>query len=224
MHLTKKDKRLLLVLLGLVIFALAFFGLVKPFQEKTAELETQITALTKERDLLLTHHSRQDDYLEEMQKIGRFSLQELQRFSTDVRSEDLIMYANELQEKIGLQIGGLLVEPPQTLARLMLPPDVEGSGDLHPVVIMEARLQMSCALSYGELKQLINYINANPKKTSLGLVSASYSGEGGNLAAQLSISRYFLVTEAYEYTETQIPPVEKGSPDPFRVLPRISAG
>lgn len=224
MHLTKKDKRLLLVLLGLVIFALAFFGLVKPFQEKTHELKTQLATLTKERDLLLAHRGRQGDYLEEMQRIGRFSQQELQSFSTDVRSEDLIMYANELQEKIGLTAGGLLVEPPQVLTRLMLPPDAEGSGDLRPVAIMETRLQMTCTLRYDELKQLINYVNANPKKTSLGLVSVSYSGEGGKLAAQLSISQYFRVTEAYEYAETQIPPVEKGNSDPFRLLPRISAG
>lgn len=220
MHLTKKDKRLLLVLLGLVIFALAFFGLVKPFQEKTAALEAQITSLIGERDLLLSHRAKQDEYLEEMQRIGRLSQQELQGFSTDVRSEDLIMYANELQEKIGLQIGGILVEPPQALMRLQLPPDAQGTSALCAVLIMESRLQMNCTLSYNELKQLINYVNANPKKTSLGLVAVSYSGEGGKLAAQLSISRYFQVTEPYEYTETQIPPVEKGSPDPFRVLPR----
>ena len=217
MHLTKKDQRLLLVLLGLVLFALVFFGLVRPLGEKQAALETQLSELVQEKEILLAHSQRQEDYLAEMRRIAELSSAALMRFPKDLRSEDLILYANELRESVGLEVGSILTQEAQPLLRLQLPADEDGEGPVRPVVIMETGLQLSCSFTYDQLKQLINYVNANPKQTGISLISVGYSGESGRLSGVVSISRYFQVTEDYNYIETPVPPILKGNPDPFRV-------
>ena len=215
MSISKQDQKLILVLLGLVVFLVAYFGICKTYNARKADAEMQISTLNAQVEELRVYSSDQASYQSEIDRLDAEISNELSKYPGDVRSEDLIMFAIELEEKIGIKIDSVSVAVPESVSTFSIPRYSRDSYEIVPIAALRTGMTISCALSYDQLKKLIDYVYASSKKSDISNVSVSYNAETGGLIGTISIDRYFIASEDYTYTQTEIPPVSQGADDPF---------
>ena len=103
MKLSKHDTNLLLVLVGLLVFLGAYLGIANRYNAKTEELQEEITALYPRLEELRTHSANLPVYEAGIDESIANVEAELARYPTDVRPEDLVMYAIELRDNVDRQ-------------------------------------------------------------------------------------------------------------------------
>lgn len=215
MSVSKKDQKLILVLLGLVIFLVSYFGISKTFNNKKTDVETQISSLSSQAEELKGYYANQSSNQAEIDRIDLEISTERAKYPGDVRSEDLIMYATKLESEIGIKIEGISIASPDVISEFSIPEKSADNVDLLPEIAVRTRLTIDCTLSYAQLKKLIDYVYASAEKTGISDVSVSYNSETGGLAGTVTIDKYFITTTDYSYTPTAIPSVKTGKSDPF---------
>ncbi|MGI5986227.1 MAG: hypothetical protein ACOX7O_10310 [Oscillospiraceae bacterium] len=215
MNISKRDQRLLLILLGIAVFLASYLGTFRTYSEKKAEIQTQIEAITPRLTELRGYQSHLAEYQEGISKIQDSVSSELSKFPDDVRSEDMIMYVTKLEEKIGLNAKSISIVPPELISQFNVPKESSEKYELVPVAALRTCLSIDCSLNYDQLKKLIDYIYATPEKTALKSVSVSYNAETGGLTGNVIMEKYFVSSSDYAYKPTDIPPVAKGTNDPF---------
>ena len=215
MKISKRDQKLILVLLGLAVFLTTYLGICRPFNTKKADVEAQLAELQAQADTLNTYAANQTSYKDEMNRIGDELSAELSQYPGEIRSEDLIMYATELEDKIGIKVSNISVSSPEVLSKLSVPEKSGDSYSLVPVAALKIGLTLSCSMSYDQMKNLINYVNNNSGKAELADVTVNYSSTDGKLTGTVTINKYFLASANYSYSKTSIPPVQQGTNDPF---------
>lgn len=111
MTLSKKDIGLLLGLFGVIIAVLVYYYGYLPYTEKTRTLENENKTLETRVDLLQALANQRDDLVASTKESEQKTLEILERFPADVREEDIIMLAVQLQNDApyeyitGVQIG-----------------------------------------------------------------------------------------------------------------------
>lgn len=218
MNVSKHDQKLILILLGLVVFLTAYFGICKTFNAKKADVESQIVSLSSRVDELNGYYENQTSYQSEIDRVDSEISAELAKYPSEVRSEDMIMYATELEDQIGIKIDSISITPPEAIIKLMVPQKADTSFLLNPVIAMRTGLTINCNLGYEQLKKLLNYVYASSEKTDVSNVTVNFSPETGKLDAIITMEKYFIASTEYTYTPTEIPSVPKGTTDPFGTI------
>ena len=222
MNLSKRDQKLLLVLLGIVIFVAAWMGVRSNYNAKAEALESQLSSLEPRLAELRGYKDSVADYESGIEEIASTVKTELNKFPNDVRTEDMIMYAAGLEEAIGLSVGSISFMPPELLSQFNVPTDGEGGTELVPYAALRTGLSISCELDYTQMKKLIGYIYSTPQRTTLESLSVSYNSETGGLTGSASLAKYFLSGEKYVYHPTIVPNVTQGTTNPFGTTDRVT--
>lgn len=111
MTLSKRDMGLLLGLFGVIVAALVYYFAYMPYTQKTTTLENENKALETRVNLLQTLANQREDLETATKENEEKTLEILDRFPADVREEDIIMLAVQLQNEApyeyitGVQIG-----------------------------------------------------------------------------------------------------------------------
>ena len=218
MKISKHDQKLILVLLGLVVFLAAYFGICRTFNTKKDDIDAQLSELEVQAEQLQLYAANQTANQDDMKKIADRIGSELAKYPSDIRSEDMIMYVTELEDKLGIKIDSMSVSSPEVVTKFTAPEKVGTNYELVPVVAVKTGLTISCSLSYEQFKNLLKYIYSSADKTDLAEASVNYDQTTGGLSGTITIDKYFITSAEYKYTPTDIPPVDKGTDDPFGSL------
>lgn len=111
MTLSKRDMGLLLGLFGVIIVVLVYYFAYMPYTKKTAVLNNENNTLETRVNLLQALANQRDDLTTATKENEEKTLEILDRFPADVREEDIIMLAVQLQNEApyeyisGVQIG-----------------------------------------------------------------------------------------------------------------------
>ena len=219
MNISKRDQKLLLILLGLVVFLISYMGVSRAFNNKQAAIQEQIAALVPQDEELKGYYSNLATYQSEIDRMESSVDVSLASYPSDIRSEDLIMYANELQNKVGISVQSISITEPEVISQFSIPKkNGDSSYELVPVAALRTGVSISCALNYDQFKKLIDYIYKSSKQTALVNVSVNYSAETGGLLGNVAIEKYFIASSDYTYSPTNIPKIDSGTTDPFGTL------
>ena len=99
MQISKRDAKILIILAGIVILALAWFF---PYSSTTAanqELESQNAELTTKKVYLQGLAAKEKQYKSEITAMSESIDKEIKEFPADVREEDAVMFAYHLDKK-----------------------------------------------------------------------------------------------------------------------------
>lgn len=219
MRLSKRDTNLLLVLVGLIAFLGAYLGIANRYNARTEELEEEILALAPRLDELRAHSANLPLYEAGISESIANVEAALARYPSDVRTEDMLMYAIELRENVGLGIDSVSFAPTQVVSRFQIVRENETGEDVFvPMAAMKTGFSTSCDMNYTQLKRLINYLYATEHCTTLERLSVTYNAENGGLFGSVDIGKYFVSSQDYEYVPTQVPEVSLGTDDPFKTF------
>lgn len=219
MSMTKRDRMLLLILIGVVILALGFMLVYRPTMTKKAELDAAIELDRQELAELQGYEASLDYYYSEMDRAGRYIQGQMERYPTDVRAEDQIMYAIALRDSAGTDIYSAAFSQPEALLSFL---GIEKDGEDYKTTELAAYktvMNVSCSLGYQDMKDMITYINRTPDRTSLDSLEISFDSGTGGLAGSASISKYFISSPEDVYEATDVPGLELGTDDLFHTVP-----
>jgi hypothetical protein len=146
-------------------------------------------------------------------------------YPSDVRPEDEIMYAVDLEDEVGLSISSAAFGDPELVMQLrgIMEAD-DGSYTVVPLSAYRSTMDCACTLNYQELKNAVDYINFTQDCTRLNNVSVSYDSETGELMGTISIDKYFITGLDDEYHETYVPPMSLGTDNIFGTITTSETG
>jgi hypothetical protein len=219
MNISKRDIKMLLILLGIGIFVLCYFFVYATHIEENEYLLEDIEDADNELARLRSFESRRSFYAENIISAEEFILEAQAEYPADIHTANLIMYAVELQENIGIGTGGItFVQPVEIMTLRGLAEDDGGGYSFAPRTAYRTGIIMNCSLTYQELKDLVDYIYNQSVKASIHSISLSYNSATGLLHGNVVINKAFLSSEDAEYVAAQIPEMSVGLPNPFGVI------
>lgn len=101
-NMSTRDKKLLLMLLGLVVFALGYLLVFRPQMEKAGELQTANLPLKEKLAELEQIEANQSMYLSETEKYETQVSDYMAMFPAEVREEDAILLARRMENSLGM--------------------------------------------------------------------------------------------------------------------------
>lgn len=217
---TKRDKMLLLVLIGVVLLALAFIFVYRPVMTKTDALNAEISTMSSELAELQEHYDNLDYYESESQRAAEYISGQMARYPQSVRTEDQIMYAISLQDKTGVEISTISFSQPEAVLSFM---GVAEDGESYSTADMSAyqiAMNISCTLGYQQMKNMIDFINAGRDRSALESLNISFDSQTGELAGSATIYKYYISSPGDEYSATVVPNVPIGTDDLFSTVPQ----
>lgn len=107
LDISMRDKKILLMFFGLVIFALGYFLGYQPQMKKAEALQAQSVPVREHLDNLLAMAQKKDFYIEETQSIQEKLDEYTAEFPADVREEDGIVLANNMENSLDMQFSNV---------------------------------------------------------------------------------------------------------------------
>jgi hypothetical protein len=219
MNISKRDIKMLLILFGIVIFVLCYFLVYLSFNEDNEFLLEDIEDAEFKLVQLREIEREVAGYREMAAESERLILAKQAEYPADVRAADLIMYVVELEENIGIETGGItFIQPVSIMTVQGLTESENGGYTFAAQNAYRTGVNISCSLTYQQLKDLINYVYEETPKASVHSISLSYNSATGLLYGNMIINRSFLSSNDIEYVAAQIPDMELGLPNPFGVV------
>ena len=216
MKISKRDQSLLFVLLGLVVVLAAYFGVYNHFMGKAEAATAEKSNLQPRLEQLQGYYSELPVYQAGIEQISDAVEDEIKGFPSDVRSEDMIVYGNELESKLDITVTNMSFSTPTLVSQFSIPKQNENNEtELVPYAALSTEMSISVQMSYKQMLDFINYIYNKSKHTKLETISVSYDGETGGLVGSATMTKYFMSDSEYEYDPTDVGKYDKGVTNPF---------
>ncbi|NCC66650.1 MAG: hypothetical protein EOM14_00455 [Clostridia bacterium] len=216
MKISKRDQSLLFVLLGLVVVLAAYFGVYNHFTSKAEAASAEKANLQPRLEELQGYYSNLPVYQDGIEDISQAVETEIKSFPSDVRSEDMIVYGNELESKLEITVTDMSFSAPSLVSQFSIPKQNESNEtELVPYAALSTEMSISVQMSYKQMLDFINYIYNKSKHTTLETITVSYDGETGGLVGSATMTKYFMSDSEYEYDETNVGDYNKGVSNPF---------
>ena len=209
MKLSKRDIGLLLGLLGLVIAVASYALVFNPMKLKNQELETELTAL-KDKEAKLTELVDDFDYYKEQIEVCKEKSAEIEtRFPSEVKPENEIMYAVELEDELEIEFSTLNYGTPL---------EIITEGQKADRFAYCTSLSANYRATYRGLKDVIIYTADQADRMVVDTVTASYDGTTGNLVGSITINMYTVAGTERVYEKPYVPAMNVGIDNIFGTI------
>ena len=209
MKLSKRDIGLLLGLLGLVIAVASYALVFNPMKLKNQELETELTAL-KDKEAKLTELVDDFDYYKEQIEVCKETSAEIEtRFPSEVKPENEIMYAVELEDELEVEFSTLNYGTPL---------EIITEGQKADRFAYCTSLSANYRATYRGLKDVILYTADQADRMVVDTVTASYDGTTGNLVGSITINMYTVAGTERVYEKPYVPAMNVGIDNIFGTI------
>ena len=209
MKLSKRDIGLLLGLLGLVIAVASYALVFNPMKLKNQELETELTTL-KDKEAKLTELVDDFDYYKEQIEVCKEKSAEIEtRFPSEVKPENEIMYAVELEDELEIEFSTLNYGTPL---------EIITDGQKADRFAYCTSLSANYRATYRGLKDVILYTADQADRMVVDTVTASYDGTTGNLVGSITINMYTVTGTERVYEKPYVPAMNVGIDNIFGTI------
>lgn len=215
MKITTKDKKLLLIAGGLILFLAVYMYIFTPLQDETTQMELSIERLERECKELEAQYDDVSTYEQMIEEYRVLNQEIIDMFPVYVKEEDVLVYLMNLQEANGLHLFSIGINNPTPVLEFDGMIQVDGQDKKVHMTGRQVGVSTSTEFSYEEMKTLLNYIYATHSQTTLESMSISYDAGSDMLSSSLTFSKYSLEYDGAVYVPEELPEVEIGKEDPF---------
>lgn len=107
MKISTRDKKLLLMLLGVILLVVSYFFVYAPQMDKAGGIEAENAVLSQRLDQLLEMAKNKELYEQEIRQMNQEIRQYCDNFPADIKEEDGILLANTMEKKIDVKISNV---------------------------------------------------------------------------------------------------------------------
>ena len=220
MNISKRDKALLLGLLGIILVAVSYFFVYKPSVEKKAELEAQLATLQQQEAELVDLENNMDFYLSEIDRLEGEKAEYLACFPANIKEESEIMYAVELENNVDIKFNSLNYGTPIDLlgSGEQVAEGEDGEATTTAVGGYCLPLTASYLSTYNGLKNTITHTNMHQNRMVIDQVTASFDASTGNLVGDMTINMFYMTGTENAYSEPYVPSMGIGVSNIFGTI------
>lgn len=232
--LSKKDKCLLIGLVGGLFLFIAWYFVYSPLTEKTTTMEMENVALKEKADLYQSINANLPAYEEGIVAYTKEITEISNRYPVSISREDEIMFLANMEN---MHTNDLTVEN-ITMSNVteVVAGDVENAEaavatetaevteatetpeEIAEIHLYRQPVNYSFRCTYKGVKDMISYVLGQSSTKSIEGMSLSFDSESGNLIGSLDLNQYYMMGLDKEYQAIKIPTVPKGVRDVFHTV------
>ena len=222
MTLQKKDIKLIIVLVGLLVLVIAYFAVFRPYKSKTEDLQAQIDSLQPELQQLREYDDHKQEYLDGIDAYKENAKSIMSSLPSSIWTEDQIMFLSMMEDDLDVEAQSEAFSDPTVLTQFSGTPlsDLDNYNDKVDMTAQKYQTTLSVNMDYNKFKDFIDYIYDEENMTGLDSVSLSYNAEDADLGISTVINQYSLSYDGAEEETHSVPEVSSGVSDPFGTISR----
>lgn len=205
MRISKRDAKLLLMLLGIVVFLASYLLVYNRYLDKTEEVTAQIAELKPTLDTLENYYANLATYEAAVEAAKTEVNTEMRRYPTEIFTEDQVLYAIDLENRVGLNATALSFTDPALIHAFNGMVNLDGADTPVEMEAYQSTMNVSCELTYDQLKSMLHYIYDTRHYTGVSALSVSYDAETARLVGNVDVSKYY-ITYAGAEPEAHVTP------------------
>ena len=245
MSISERDKKILIVFVGILIFALVYYFPIRSYTEDAEKLNTENVGLTAKLAELEAKVARESEIKAETTNYEADTLALVAKFPSFLQVENEIMDIVGLEKELKIEVPLITVNtpvemkgsdtpetettqaPPQDVATEEAPEEastteapVADETGVAPAVANKYKLyDMSTNINYkggyDSLKKFLDKIAKSTDKKSINSVSLTFDNKTGNLDGNIVYDSYFLVGSDRPYEEIITKTIRHGTKNIF---------
>jgi hypothetical protein len=216
MKISGRDRKLILILVGILIFVLNYVFVYSRFNDMADTAAADNTALKPQLATLQGYYQNLSQYQSKITADQQIIQTQMALYPNDVRSEDGIMYTADIEQNLGVKIDSVSFAEPETVMQIRgITSGANGTYTQVPMTAFRRAITFNCSMSYEQLKKVVHYIYATQNYTKLNTVTVSYDSGTGNLSGNFIVDKYYITGGDTVYHQTQVPSMNLGTDNPF---------
>lgn len=201
MKLSKRDKGIILALLGILLVVASYALVYTPTVEKHEALKVELAQLQQREAKLVELESKMEYYKEQTVLYNEKTAELVVFFPAQLKPENEIMYAVELENELELEFSTLNYG---TATEFM------ATKENYGLVAYNTPLSMNYRGTYKGLKDVVEYTKAKQDRMVVDTVSAAYDNVSGELVGSMTINMYTVEGTDKMYEEPYVPAMNTG--------------
>lgn len=245
MSISERDKKILIVFVGILIFALVYYFPIRSYTEDAEKLNTENVGLTAKLAELEAKVARESEIKAETTNYEADTLAMVAKFPSFLQVENEIMDIVGLEKELKVEVPLITVNtpvemkgsdapeaettqaPPQEVATEETPEEastteapVADETEVAPAAANKYKLyDMSTNINYkggyDSLKKFLDKIAKSTDKKSINSVSLTFDNKTGNLDGNIVYDSYFLAGSDRPYEEIITKTIRHGTKNIF---------
>lgn len=245
MSISERDKKILIVFVGILIFALVYYFPIRSYTEDAEKLNTENVGLTAKLAELEAKVARESEIKAETTNYEADTLAMVAKFPSFLQVENEIMDIVGLEKELKVEVPLITVntpvemkasdtpevaeaaEAPQEVATEEAPEEASNTEapaadetEVAPAAANKYKLyDMSTNINYkggyDSLKKFLDKIAKSSDKKSINSVSLTFDNKTGNLDGNIVYDSYFLVGSDRPYEEIITKTIRHGTKNIF---------
>ena len=222
MTLQKKDIKLIIVLVGVLVLVIAYFAVFRTYRDKTDDLQSQIDSLQPELQQLREYDDHKQEYLDGIDAYKENAKSIMSSLPSSIWTEDQIMFLSMMEDDLDIEDQSEAFSNPTVLTQFSGTPleDIDNYNDKVDMTAQKYQTTLSVNMDYNKFKDFIDYIYDEENMTGIDSVSLSYNAEDADLGISTVINQYSLSYDGAEEETHSVPEVSSGVSDPFGTISR----
>lgn len=208
MSITKREIKIILYALGILVALAAWWFFYKPQMEDNKKIEAEVVKLQEDLNFLKGLEIREADLVAEREATQAAQEEILGHFPSGFYEEDVILHANAIEkdyESIFIDVVRL-----EELENVW-----SSASQTVPYVLCTRKADYSFDVNYADIKAILAFINADNQYKSLDEVVLNYDLETGDLEGHFWMNHYLVMGTDKQYVTPEIPSVPVGTPNIF---------
>lgn len=211
MNFSNRDKKLLLILAGIVMVALSYFMVFSPKSTEYSALQTQTANLETQLNKLKDLEANRAQYEKDIQSMSNDIKNLTEEFPADTKDEDGIFFGYNMETNAvnDVHYSSIALGNPEVVVVTTVP--TEGTATSNTVseyTMFRTRNSYVYKASYEGLKNSILAINDSTDKVTIQSMNASFDSETGLLMGTFDLNFFTMVGTEREYTAPALPHIE----------------
>lgn len=198
---SKKEKNLLYLVAAVALFAVFWFLLYTPLENKVSSKKIEVQTLTAQLDQIKALYLKKDEYETEIQEMKAYIEKVETKFPGDMTQEMIIYTMIKLENSIeGLKIPGYSLYPEVVLASdgEYIPENSETPA--YKENFIEVGTEMSLSTTYDQLKAMLRFFKDSEMELSLKNLNLTSNAENELIESSFTLNYYALRSLDRPYT------------------------
>ena len=223
-RITKREKNMIVILVGiLLVFASYYLG-YRTFKDKTQIVKQQNEILESQIKTLESISETVDDYVAQTEEMQKNMNGIIQKFPSDLISEDMILYIKGMEQKTNSYVHNITI-PSKEYVNITASTeedvlssfeDITGAigeygfvndgsiPDTRNMQLAQIESNINCSVTYKGLKEIVKDITENDNRKSVDEVSLVFNENTGDLAGSMTVIYYTLSGTGREYLQPTV--------------------
>lgn len=224
LKITKREKNMIVILVGILLVMASYYLGYRTFKSRTDILKQQNQILESQIQTLEGISAEKDAYVAKTEEMQTSMNDIIQKFPSDMISEDIILYMRNLEQKTDSYVHNITTPAKQYVNItateetdvLSSMEDVTGAireygfvndgkvPDTRSMQLAQVESAVNCSITYKGLKDIVTDITENDNRKSVDNISLVFNENTGDLAGSMTVIYYTLSGTGREYLQPTI--------------------